>query len=58
MAVKKRPDESVESLINRFKKEVLKAGIIKDFRNKEYYVSPGEKRRRKSAEAQKRAHKN
>ena len=55
MAVKKRPDESVESLINRFKKEVLKAGIIKDFRNKEYYVSPGEKRRRKSAEAQKRA---
>lgn len=54
MATKKRPDESVDSLIRRFKKEVLKSEILKDLRKKEYYVAPSEKRRRKQAEALKR----
>ena len=58
MAIKARPGESLDSMLRRFKKEVLKSEVLKDLRKKEYYVSPSEKRRLKSAEAQKRARKN
>ena len=57
MAIKRRPDETVDSMLRRFKREVLKAEILKDLRKHEYYVSPSEKRRLKSAEAQKRERK-
>lgn len=58
MAIKKKfPEETVDSMLRRFKKEVLKSEIIKEIRSREYYVSPSEKRRRKSAEAQRRARK-
>lgn len=57
MAIKRRPDETVDSMLRRFKKEVLKSEVLKDLRKHEYYVSPSEKRRLKSAEAQKRARK-
>lgn len=57
MAIKRRPEETVDSMLKRFKKEVLKSEVLKDLRKKEYYVSPSEKRRLKSAEAQKRARK-
>lgn len=53
MAIKRRPDETLDSMLRRFKKEVVKAEILKDLRKKEYYISPSEKRRLKSAEAQK-----
>ena len=52
--VKIRPDETIESLLKRFKKDMLKSDITKELRKREYYVAPSEKRRRKSAEAQKR----
>ena len=55
MAIKRRPEESVDSMLRRFKKEVLKAEIIKDLRKHEYYIAPSEKRRMKSNEARKRA---
>ena len=58
MAIKARPGESLDSMLRRFKKEVLKSEVLKDLRKHEYYVSPSEKRRLKSAEAQKRAKKN
>lgn len=57
MAVKRRPEESVESMLKRFKKEMLKSEVLKDLRKHEYYIPPSEKRRIKSAEAQKRARK-
>lgn len=57
MAIKRRPDETLDSMLRRFKREVLKSEILKDLKRKEYYVSPSEKRRLKSAEAQKRARK-
>lgn len=57
MAIKRRPDETVDSMLRRFKKEMLKSEVLKDLRKHEYYVSPSEKRRIKSAEAQKRARK-
>ena len=55
MAVKARPGETVDSLLRRFKKDVLKSEVLKDLRKHEYYISPSQKRRLKSAEAQKRA---
>lgn len=58
MAIKKKtPDESIDSMIRRFKKEVLKSELIKELRKREFYISPSEKRRKKSAEAQRRARK-
>jgi small subunit ribosomal protein S21 len=57
MAIKARPGETLDSMLRRFKKEVMKSEVLKDLRKKEYYVSPSEKRRLKSAEAQKRARK-
>lgn len=57
MAIKRRPDETIDSMLKRFKKEVLKSEILKDFRKHEFYIPPSEKRRLKAAEAQKRARK-
>lgn len=51
---KKFPEETLDSMLRRFKKEVLKSELIKELRKREYYVSPSEKRRLKSAEAQRR----
>lgn len=55
MAVKARPGETLDSMLKRFKKEVVKGDILKDLRKHEFYVPPSERRRIKSAEAQKRA---
>lgn len=55
MAIKRKPDETFDSMLRRFKKSVVKSEVLKDLRKHEYYVSPSEKRRLKSAEAQKRA---
>ena len=57
MAIKRRPEETVDSMLKRFKKEVLKSEVLKDLRKHEFYVAPSEKRRLKSAEAQRRAKK-
>lgn len=54
MAVKARPNESIDSLLRRFKKDLLKSDLMKELRRREYYMSPSEKRRVKSALAQKR----
>lgn len=50
-----RPEESVESLIRRFRKKVEKAGILDDMRKHEYYKSPAVKKREKHENAMKRA---
>ena len=58
MAIKKKfPEETVDSMLRRFKKEVLKSELAKELRKREFYMSPSEKRRKKSAEAQRRAKK-
>lgn len=57
MAIIVKKDESLDSALRRFKKEVVKSEVLKDLRKHEYYVAPSEKRRLKSAEAQKRARK-
>ena len=45
--------ESLESALKRFKRKVLQEGIIKDIKSHAYYLKPGQKKRLKSALAQK-----
>lgn len=45
--VKKRPGESAESLLKRFKKSVQNDGIMQELRKREYYVAPSLKARLK-----------
>lgn len=47
--------ESVDSLLKRFKKAVVRDEIMTDLRKHEYYRAPSLKRREKSAAARKRA---
>jgi ribosomal protein S21 len=41
-----RPDESIESLIKRFNRKVIAAGIIKECRARQEYVKPSDKKRK------------
>lgn len=54
MAIIVRKDESLESALRRFKKEIIKSGKLQEYRKKEYYVAPSEKRRLKSEAARRR----
>lgn len=54
MAVYVRKDESIDSALKRFKKEMVKSGKLIEVRKHEYYVAPSEKRRLKSEAARKK----
>lgn len=54
MAVYVRKDESIDSALRRFKKEMTKSGKLIEVRKHEYYVAPSEKRRLKSEAARKK----
>lgn len=46
-----RKDESIESLIRRFKRKVSKSEILKEYREHEEFVKPSIAKRRKSLNA-------
>lgn len=58
MAIILRKDESLDSALRRFKKEMVKSGTLVELRKREYYVAPSQKRRLKADAARKRAKKN
>ena len=43
--VQSMPNESVESLIRRFTKEVQKEGILNELKEREHFKSPAERRK-------------
>jgi small subunit ribosomal protein S21 len=45
MTVTLRPGESQESLLKRFRKEVVKGRILSTYRKKRWYISKSEQRR-------------
>lgn len=49
--VELRSGESIDGLLKRFKREVIKGGVLKSLKRKRWYVSPSQERR----EAKKRA---
>ena len=53
--VKARNDETVESLLRRFKRAVDNSGVLAEYRKREYYEKPGVKSRNKRKAAIKRA---
>jgi small subunit ribosomal protein S21 len=45
MSVDLRAGESQESLLKRFRKEIIKARVLSTYRKKRWFVSKGEQRR-------------
>jgi len=45
MELRIRRNETIESLIKRFGRKVKKAQIIEEYRDRQYYKKPSEKRR-------------
>ena len=40
-----RPNESQDQLLKRFRKKVMRSGLMKDIRKRRWYVSKSEQRR-------------
>ncbi len=45
MSVKLRPGESQDSLLKRFRKEVIRTRVLSTYRKKRWFVSKSEQRR-------------
>ena len=46
LVVKPRRNENIERVIKRFNKKVKKLGIIEEYKDKQRYLKPSERRRR------------
>lgn len=49
-----REDESFESALRRFKKQVEKAGVLSEMRKREHYEKPSVRRKKKALAARKK----
>ena len=47
-------NESIDSALKRFKKQVEKGGILSEARKREYYEKPSEKKKKRLLSAKKR----
>ena len=56
-SVKRRPNESPEQLLRRFKKEVMKSKVLSDVRRKRWFISKSELRRIEKKKAIRRVNK-
>jgi len=52
--VKIGKDETIESALRRFKRQVQRAGVLKEARKREAYEKPSVKKKKKSIAAQRR----
>lgn len=48
--------EPYESFIRRFRRACERAGILREVKRREYYEKPSKKRKRKAAEARRKAY--
>lgn len=55
MSVNLRPGESQEELLRRWRKAVVKSGVLKALRRKRWFISKSEQRRLAKARALRRA---
>ncbi|OIN94124.1 30S ribosomal protein S21 [candidate division WWE3 bacterium CG06_land_8_20_14_3_00_42_16] len=56
-AVKASREESVETLIRRFNKEVQKSGILTELKKREFYEKPSVQRKRRLSQKRKKIEK-
>lgn len=54
--IKVREGESFEAAMRRFKKQCEKSGILAELRKREHYEKPSERKKKKMAQARKRAY--
>ncbi len=54
LVVYPRRNESIERVIKRFNKKVKKLGIIDDYKEKQRFMKPSEKRRRRNKRSDRR----
>ena len=54
LVVYPRRNENIERVIKRFNKKVKKLGIIDDYKEKQRYMKPSEKRRRRNKRSDRR----
>jgi small subunit ribosomal protein S21 len=54
LGVRVRDNEPFESALRRFKKKCEKAGVISDFRKREHFVKPSERRKLKANAARRK----
>ena len=52
--IKVRNNESLEQALRRFNREVLRAGILQELRDREHYQKPSELRRMKNKDIARR----
>lgn len=50
--------ETIDKVLKRFKKKYEKAGVLKEFRKRSFFVKPSVKRRMKKAKAVRRTKRN
>ncbi len=55
MAVELRDNESFDSLLRRFNRDVINSGVLKDVRRKRWFVSKGEQSRIDERKGKRRA---
>ena len=54
MYVVARDGESIEELLARFKRGMVRSGILKDLKKHRFFVGPGEQRRMKEKAAERK----
>lgn len=52
--VVRKENESIEDVLRRFKRDVSRAGVLREARKKEHYEKPSEARKRKRKEMSRR----
>ena len=52
--IRRRENESDESLLKRFKKETVRSGVLAESRKREHYEKPSVKRKKKAEAARNR----
>jgi len=55
--IKVGDNESLDNALKRFRRQCSRAGIIGEARKRKHYEKPSVKKKRKSEEARRRAHK-
>jgi len=55
MAVQeKKPGESIDSVLRKFKRKIKNEGILQELRKREFYEKPSEEKKRKAKAAKRR----
>lgn len=54
VSISVKEGEPYESFIRRFRRACEQAGILREFKRREFYEKPSERRKRKMAEARRR----